>query len=160
MWGNGFAKSRHKIATKQKRVAINATQSETETYLHSDFDISASGVYYYKVVATLENGEVEESNIVVVDLKDIKSNEKAAFSIHPNPSNGDVWIKGKGGMLDGSFDVKIINSEGQTTYTNTVNNEANEANYKLDVTHLLSGVYEVQISSENGSGNYRILIMD
>ncbi len=140
--------------------SLDATDNTSEGYNFVDDEVSANGTYYYRINANLENSDVEYSNVVAIDIMTDEQSNQGSFTISPNPSNGDVWIRGKNHMLDGQFEVIVVNANGQSIYNNLIQNASNEENYRLDLTHLPSGMYEVQISSQNGNGNYRILIMD
>lgn len=67
------------------------------------------------------------------------------FSVSPNPSKGQFLLDLK--SLSGEFDLKVVNLLGQEKYSKMIN-ASNSINQLLDLTHLESGVYFIELSSE------------
>lgn len=94
-----------------------------------------------RVWATTPDGRYSDFVVIVVHGQ-ATSNEKdldiSPIKIYPNPSNGIFTIKG----LDTGGKVKVFNQAGQLVFKST-------AKGKLNLSHLPSGLYHVELKSEN-----------
>ena len=87
------------------------------------------------------------SNICVNLLVKVEESQ-LNFEVFPNPSDGIIHIK-----TDANFsDIKIINCIGSVVY------QSNLAPTRIDVSHLPSGVYFVQLSNAEQSSIKKIVI--
>lgn len=74
------------------------------------------------------------------DLSVETNDNSNAVSIRPNPTSNDLYIDN----LEQQSHVKIISSVGQVVFNNKITNEN-----KIDVSKLKSGVYIIQIETNN-----------
>jgi hypothetical protein len=80
-----------------------------------------------------------------------------SVSIYPNPSDG-IFNLELNKNLGESIDVSIFNLSGQLVYTKQFNlNEENQIN-TIDLNDLEKGVYAVQVISEKGNINRKLVI--
>ena len=76
------------------------------------------------------------------------------FNVYPNPAKGTVNVQLNANELIQS--IELINVQGQTLLSKAVN--ASVSNETLNVSNLVSGIYFVQVTSENGSATSRIVV--
>jgi len=78
----------------------------------------------------------------------IKSIEELGVAVYPNPAQDVVNIEG-----DGIAEVKIFNVQGKVVYSTT----SLEYNNTIDIAHLASGVYQVEILSAKGKSIVKLV---
>ncbi len=98
-------------------------------------------------------GTLTSSSIVIGDndFQGVNNNKSIAFNVYPNPANQKVNVVANENIQS----INIINMIGQTVLT--INN-VNALNKSIDITELSAGVYNVIVSSENGSSSKRLII--
>lgn len=78
----------------------------------------------------------------------VGDSEKNSFSVYPNPSDGNI-------VLDQQFDgtqLSVFNAMGEMVYSGIVESQ------KINLTHLSSGLYLMQIKQGNESSNCKIIL--
>lgn len=80
-----------------------------------------------------------------------------SLSIYPNPSDG-VFNLELNRSLGESFDVSILNLSGQHVYTNQLNSSGENQTYTIDLKDLANGVYTIQLITESGIINRKLII--
>ncbi|OFY09902.1 MAG: hypothetical protein A2W93_16040 [Bacteroidetes bacterium GWF2_43_63] len=78
----------------------------------------------------------------------VGDSEKISFSVYPNPSDGNI-------VLDQQFDgaqLSVFNAMGDLVYSGIVESQ------KINLTHLSSGLYLMQIKQGNESSNSKIIL--
>ncbi|MFL5730622.1 MAG: T9SS type A sorting domain-containing protein [Cytophagaceae bacterium] len=117
--------------------------SSIETYLFTDNEV-VSGISYYRLKQVDNNGSYSYSGIETINL-----DGKISVNMQPNPNNGSFSIQVSGGAEKGLAEIIVLNALGQEVYTSSLN--TNISNSKsIDIQHLASGIYFVQVQS-NGS---------
>lgn len=89
------------------------------------------------------SGCVDTSACVLLSTASINEFNAASISVYPNPSNGQYSISG---LVSGSH-LKLLNAAGQVVYR--IDN-VNSQSFEMDVVHLESGVYFLEISNNAG----------
>lgn len=85
----------------------------------------------------------------------IAQNELDAVSIFPNPSNGTVYVQGT--LAAGSYEVLVQDLNGRTVYS-TQGFSADAINLNLDLSKLETGMYAIQIITNEASRTEKLLI--
>jgi hypothetical protein len=85
------------------------------------------------------------SSIVQLKLSPsgIDQDSFSGINIYPNPTNGELWIEGIGGMSD----VEVLNILGETLGRYPVNSKIR---MKIDLSEFQAGIYQIKISSRDG----------
>ncbi|MDC0230627.1 T9SS type A sorting domain-containing protein [Aureispira] len=111
-------------------VSLNYTTVDSNPY---------SGISYYRLKLTGQNGHSEYSKIVSVNIEGLANME---VEIYPNPANNQITIKGTKTQLS---EFSIYNSLGQdmTNLTKQATSN-NETNLMIDMSKLTSGMYYVK----------------
>ncbi len=113
----------------------------------------SSDVYTGKVVVRNNdpvNPEVKITVLVNVTVGVNENGEKEFVMIYPNPVN-DVLNVGSNGDIQ---HIRVMNSVGQVVY----DQEMNVAKAQVNTSNFQSGVYFVQIDTNNGSTTQKIVI--
>lgn len=103
-------------------------------------DLTASGVFVKNIV---ENWNSDCNNLSVAEFNDGK------FDLYPNPTNGFVTIKG-----DDIQKVEVFNVNGQLIRNITIN----EKQFNIDLSNLLTSMYFVRVTTNNGVFVKKIVI--
>ena len=98
--------------------------------------------------SSLKNGSVP----VNCSTLGIQENIINDFTIYPNPANGRIKISSKNNLHINT--IKIFSIVGKNVHY--INNYRSEI--ELDLTHLTSGVYFVDISTDEGTISKRLII--
>jgi len=91
------------------------------------------------------------SSAFVLGTQNFTLNDK--FAIYPNPSNGIMNIKTKGFNIS---TVSVFDLQGRNV--KTINYDNFDANTKIDLSSLSSGIYNMIIESPEGKGMKKVLI--
>jgi hypothetical protein len=122
---------------------INAAGNSASPLRYSFTDPSiAAGVTYYRLAQYDVDGAVHYSNI-----KAVSKDAVGGVQVIPNPNNGTFVI-----TFDNTADVKsrvsIVNALGQVVYACA----ESTSNYKsVDISYLPSGIYYLQVSTDEGT---------
>ncbi|MFD0988717.1 T9SS type A sorting domain-containing protein, partial [Mariniflexile jejuense] len=104
----------------------------------------------YKVVITNASCVVESVCITVSSLSNDTFDNKLKFTMYPNPSNGNIYVKS---ILGGDF--QIINQLGQTVKTFKANINAETIIYVGD---LSEGVYYIKARNKINASSKKLII--
>ncbi len=102
------------------------------------------GISYYRLKQTDFNGDFEYSAEVVVNIEDLFEKIK----MFPNPAKDIINIKGLSSQLNY---LKIFNLTGQEVTSSAVILQNSKGYLQLDVSALLSGVYNVKVNNQHSS---------
>jgi hypothetical protein len=80
----------------------------------------------------------------------IEKNEP--FKIHPNPTNGNLWIKADLTHNNTPIFARILNNLGQTVLSTKI------VNNKIDLSYLANGAYQLIIETEKKQYTQKIII--
>jgi hypothetical protein len=126
---------------------IQAQNNNTATINYSWLDEQPyAGINYYRLKSIDNDGRFTYSTIVKVSFQ----NNSPVFTISPNPSNSNnITIQFNNQPL-GQYTIAVINSTGQTLYTQKVNHTGNFTSNSINLpTTIKNGTYEVKIVSSN-----------
>ncbi|MCC3156272.1 T9SS type A sorting domain-containing protein [Hymenobacter sp. 15J16-1T3B] len=125
---------------------VPQTPTRTGTfYTISPFSATAGG--------TLADAASQGFGIFVVEANaDVTTGTSAALNravnLYPNPStNGEVTLSVQGAKAQAGLEVQILNTLGQTVYTNAQLRDNFEN--KLNLSHLAAGVYTLKVKMGN-----------
>ena len=142
--------------------SLDNIEKVAETTNRRYFDQVAEGKYYYQVKAVYEEfGETCESeaansysnpdqDYVVVEVSEINENGVNGLMIYPNPTNGNLNIQ-----VEAMRRITIANALGQIVYDQEVDSD----NTIIDMTQYESGIYMVQIVTDNGVAVKRVSVL-
>jgi hypothetical protein len=128
-------------------VKINETLVTDTEYLDENLSF---GTYTYYVTAVYDIGESGPSNEVTEVITSVYEPEVQAFNIYPNPATDAVTVYGNALLKQ----VRIMNYTGQVVYQNVVNNSETT----ISTRDLSSGVYILQIETQNGWSSRKLMI--
>lgn len=101
------------------------------------------GLYYYRIVAVDENGYKSYEKAKSIRINNFAEN----ITISPNPNAGNFNIQFPN-ELEGSFQVKIFNSQGALVYSKKEAQDDRSLNVQMDLSNISSGIYNLVIESE------------
>ncbi|MEI8137194.1 MAG: T9SS type A sorting domain-containing protein, partial [Bacteroidota bacterium] len=100
------------------------------------------------------------NNIFIDDINvsgiiGIKENNSSLnnINVYPNPTDGILNVETSTSSANDSFKIQVLNSLGQLLIDETSANQHST----LNIQHLLSGIYFLRISSDNGSKVVKII---
>jgi hypothetical protein len=108
---------------------------------------------------TTDNGCIAEPVIKRISLIGYSTPEwhSADFDLFPNPTEGKVNLV-VGETLQGKAVVEVYNLIGERMMTKNVNYLQKGETLPLDLSHLVSGLYIVKLSTENGSCSKKVSV--
>ena len=124
------------------QAAIN-NAGGTASYSYNDVQPYV-GVNYYRVKAVSTSGA--ESYTAVVKLAPV--NEKASFSVSPNPVKNKLICLQATAQAAGKYRVQLINNAGQVVYKGSIIVSGNAA------------VQRIQLPANTAAGNYKLSVTD
>jgi len=124
---------------------------------------SGTGVdYMMSWSGGLENYVMTDSfgTLVFADFAGVKEIEEisAIVAMYPNPSTGDVYLQVADNTFDGPVSVSVSDMTGRTVITSQENFRSN-AQVRLDVEQLSTGIYFVSILDGDGKKAVKKLIV-
>jgi hypothetical protein len=100
----------------------------------------ASNVY-------LDNFKLEENNGSITKISSI---EKDKLIIYPIPSNNRIFIN-YNNQSESILNIKIFNLNGRTVYFSKFYNKSEGNQVSIDISTLSTGMYFIEIDTDNGS---------
>jgi len=82
----------------------------------------------------------------------IVTEKNEPFKIHPNPTNGNLWINADLTHNNTPIFARISNNLGQSVLSTKI------VNNKIDLSHLNNGVYQILIETETKQYTHKIII--
>ncbi|MDR3681075.1 MAG: T9SS type A sorting domain-containing protein [Flavipsychrobacter sp.] len=80
------------------------------------------------------------------------------ITVAPNPTTNKQINFQISGNKAGTYKVAVINMAGQVVYRNEVNYNANTTNYKVNMSNMPTGVYQLQISNGQTNIGNRVVV--
>jgi hypothetical protein len=123
--------------------------------------LTPNTTYYVRAYATNSFGTSygsEDDFTTSVGTATIKSLLKEQISLYPNPASGIIHLD-INSLNSYYFELKIINANSITVYTEKTNNFNGNYNRMIDVSALPEGVYCMQIITGNGTFTDKVVIV-
>ena len=139
---------------------VNTTNVNQHNTISSDYawfdDKEASGTNFYRIKSIGLNGI---SNITPV-VKVVASKTGASFIVYPNPVKGNTINLQIVDQVYGIYQLKLVNSNGQTVYTNQLPVSSNSMLKSINVgTNLPKGVYHLEIKNADKSTEVKTILV-
>lgn len=119
-----------------------------------DFSPAMVGVGTYTITYTFTDGNncsaSASDNIVVDECTGIESLSLESFNIFPNPNNGSLTIK----SLVFPANVNVFDINGKQVISKSISS----LETLIDLSNVVNGVYQLNITIEQHSFNYKIVI--
>ncbi len=131
----------------------NTTVTLEDTKLNTFTPVEEGFVYNF----TTEAGDDQERfriHFSMLDVSGIAGNTENAFALFPNPTTDAVVIKFTQNVVGGNVFVRDLS--GKTLFSANV--PAGTDQIQLDVNHLASGMYVVELRTQNGERTVQKLI--
>ncbi len=126
------------------RVKSKGNSAQTQQYTFED-DAPFSGNNYYRLQQVDNDGKFTYSKVVLVNFNNIPN-----IQLFPNPSQGFTTIE-YNSNADGAVQMRIFDAAGKRVFTKTEQVIKGKNTYQLNLSHLISGTYNLQLI--NGSEN-------
>lgn len=121
----------------------------------SSFTDLTDGAYFIQVLDG--NGCLLLYRVVLIDITTTHDPvESVAFTISPNPTNGQVRLEMNNTTTD-QLKLRIMDMTGRIVYTASIN-ETGPVIRKFDLKYLDNGVYQVWVGNEKISGAKKMVI--
>lgn len=125
------------------------------------WDNDFRGMAALKVKLSNECGESETSealNIEVFNSTNVSENSVADFLVYPNPASETISIE-SGAIASGHVRISIIDCQGKIVFATERTVTDNHLETKMDISSFRSGLYDIQIISEDKIYNTRLVIL-
>lgn len=114
--------------------------------------------YYFKVVATCNDGSTAETAVVRATPSLVSSTEEESLDqfmqVYPNPNNGTFSVQ-LDRSLNGNADLQVVSMTGQVVHRQAFTAQG----ASLDLSGLAAGTYIVQLNTEEGSFQKRVVVL-
>ena len=127
------------IKRNDEQIAVVTETTYTDT-------IQEIGKYTYSVIAK-KYASMAETVTIVVDVLSVDELESDIISVYPNPAKDVIYVD-----ANKTFDATIYNYQGQTVM------RVYENNGKIDVSELSSGMYFVEIKTNDNVVVKKVLV--
>jgi len=97
------------------------------------------------------------SKNIQLDLVSIVEQRESLFTLFPNPTDGKVNLV-VGETLQGKAIIEVYNLLGERMMTKNMDCLLQGETISLDLTHLVSGLYIIKVSAENGSCSKKVSV--
>ena len=151
---------RHESETDFKEIGqVEANSDMTLTsheYNFDDFDVTQSGVYYYRLKQFDKNGRFTYSKIISIR---VTTEDELNVFIYPNPVNDllkvELWIP-----QDTELDVRVFDQNGKTVLYAPFSEYKTKGKYSelLSTANLIQGQYVLQIKTVSGVINKKFTV--
>ena len=134
---------------------IGNSFTNTVIYAYTDSGtLNINQVFYYRIEAVGSNGNNNYSPIVSVRGK------IPGMQVYPNPLHGNTLYIPFNIYSQNTYNIRLINSIGEITYNNTINVNAGNIIFPLQLdNHPRSGYYLLVLTDQSGHiTTYKILI--
>jgi len=121
---------------------------DDKSYKMMDHDLAQSGTYYYRLMMRDNNGHLNVSDIVSVEV-DLE--EQDFILAYPNPTNADITIVLNTSEPAESHEVSLFNATGQRIYYVKYASKSNYLRQTLDMKDLSDGIYTVHVKADKTS---------
>ncbi len=149
-------------------ISITSNTSTNEAYYYYFYNWKLSSDCKYDQTWACVNGNCTDPNdgtgiyssmaeCEQLCTSSIEEGQGDAFSIYPNPSNGLITVEWD--TFDNKdFTIEVANYLGQTVLTDFISSQSNSVKTTLDLSHVCSGIYLLNISSVDRVINNKIII--
>lgn len=127
------------------------------TNVHTTFSVPTTGTYYiaFRGFGTNVDNTTRIDDITIDLVSGIKNTDlNKAMMVYPNPSNGRIFVENTS-ATEKSATVSVLNTVGQTVYTNNFSNLVKES---IDLSNQPDGLYTVRISTASGVVNKTVVV--
>ena len=131
-------------------------QSARHEYAYDDYNVTESGVYYYRIKQVDQDGSFTYSNVI-----SIRKNSKSEFTayIYPNPVDNLLKVEIEMGE-DGVLSVDVFDSNGKRVLSNPFGGQRKAGKYSegLNVELLAAGNYVLRLQTRQGVINKKFTV--
>lgn len=104
-----------------------------------------------------ESNDSEALNIHVVNSTGVDESQISAIKVYPNPANEQVYLVGNA-MSSGQIVIRIIDVLGNVVYNARKSVSDHQFEVQINISSFGSGLYDIQIVSDNQTSNTRLII--
>ncbi len=136
----------------------NFGDNNTSTEFSPSHKYANNGTYSVLLIAANSCGNTLKSKNISVTLVNTENKDgDSKILVYPNPNNGSFILKLRDKSF-GNYEVKIINTMGQTMEYMQINKTAEEVEHTFSLKNLARGIYIIQITSSIGEQYLKVII--
>lgn len=124
------------------KVSSSGNSSNIINYEFYDMKFGGSFEGYYRLKQVDYNGNYEYFSPISVNCKKEKLN---TLDLYPNPTNGELFVKINNESGEINTNMVILDNLGKIIYNLDINIKKGYNLYKVDVSNLSTGVYNIKI---------------
>lgn len=121
---------------------------DEKSYQSVDYDLHRSGTYYYRLLMRDNNGQLNVSDIVAVNVEVADQNYMHAY---PNPTTDKIDIILNTSEVANTHEVSLFNATGQRIYYMKYVTGSDYLKQSIDLSSLSNGIYSVLVKADNTS---------
>ena len=119
-----------------------------ESYQTIDHDLPRSGTYYYRLLMRDNNGHLNVSDIVAVNVEIAEEDYMHAY---PNPTTDKIDIILNTSEVAETHEVSLFNATGQRIYYMKYSTGSDYLKQSIDLSTLSNGIYSILVKADNTS---------
>lgn len=135
--------------------SVRATDSDT--YLATDYNLNKSGVYYYRLTMKDNNGHLNVSNIVSVE---VEVEQEDFLHVYPNPATSSVTVLLNTAAEVDRHEISIYSTSGQRFYNQKYDSRDRHIEKSIDISDLPRGVYTILVKADDSSFVKKLIKVD
>lgn len=152
-WESPYGNNKFEIEWGEKGFEQGTGTIETVTFDNEytitvpetiDYDIYARSICADDEFSSWSGPALASPGTIGIDNRDLE-----IFTVYPNPSNGNVYIKSKENAL-----LKIYNMLSEVVYMENIK----EGSQLIDINNISDGIYFVVIENENSKSSKKLII--
>jgi hypothetical protein len=143
--------------TDKSEIDIANLNSDTEYEFRIEEIIYPNGVYT-PVDGHTFNSDGEYSS-TATSIK-VKTLNEFNYNIYPNPAKDKASIDINTGDTPVDVEMKIFDASGKIVYTDLFESVSGFNSFPISLSNLTKGIYNITITSENITGNKRLVVMN
>ena len=130
----------------QEIASIKATNSDT--YQATDYDLNKSGTYYYRLIMEDNNGHLNVSNIVSVE---VTVDQEDYLHVFPNPATSEVSVLLNTAVEVSKHKISIYDTTGQRLFNREYSSGGKYIQKAIDISQFPNGIYSVLVKADETS---------
>ena len=137
---------------------------EVVDYIYDDFDVAATGVYYYRI-KQVDLDESSDHSIIVSVVRDeiIISDLVNTIDVYPNPVVEELTLDINVVKAVDNLSVNIYDAKGSLVMANVILDadlEVGRKTYKINVGTIAKGVYSMNINIDERIYNKKLIVVE
>jgi hypothetical protein len=129
-----------------------------QSYDFEDFDLTQSGIYYYRLKQVDINGKVKDEGTIAIRV-DLIRNE--SVTVYPNPSRGSINIAISALNSGNQIRVDLLSTEGKVILHDVITESSSDLDFqtRINLESISKGAYILRVSISDRVYHKRLILL-